>query len=82
MMQQPGSAQIVAGESRTVLTAGEAAASVARLIVAALVARENPERFRVAVRTGGREDVWQGYQLHGISHFHDGFAVLTKREPR
>ena len=36
MMQQPGSAQIVAGESRTVLTAGETAASVARLIVAAL----------------------------------------------
>ena len=64
---------------------------MARLIVAALVARENPERFRVAVRTGGREDVWQskfaariaeGYRLHGISHFHDGFAVLTKHEPR
>ena len=91
MMQQPGSAQIVAGESPTVLTAGEAAASVARLIVAALVARENPERFRVAVRKGGREDVWQskfaarlaeGYRLHGISHFHDGFAVLMKHEPR
>jgi len=91
MMRQPGSAQIVTGESRTVLTAGEAAASVARLIVAALIARENPDRLRVAVRTGGREDVWQSkfaariaerYRVHGISHFHDGFAVLTKHQPR
>jgi len=64
---------------------------VARLIVAALIARENPDRLRVAVRTGGREDVWQSkfaariaerYRVHGISHFHDGFAVLTKHQPR
>jgi hypothetical protein len=87
MMRQQGSGGIAVGENRTVLAASDAAASVARLIVAALLARENLDRVRVAVRRGGREDGWQSrfaarigefYRLHGISHFHDGFAVLTK----
>jgi len=90
VMQQPGSDRIAAGESRTVLTAGDTAMSVARLIVAALLAREHPGRVQLAVRKGGREDSWQSkfaariaalYRLHGISHFHDGFAVLTKDQP-
>ena len=87
VMQQPGSDRIAEGESRTVLSASEAAVSVARLIVAALIARENPGRVRVAVRKGGPEDVWQAkfagridarYRQQDITHFHDGFVVLTK----
>ena len=39
------------------LSASEAAASVARLIVAALLARKEPRRLRVNVRKGGPEDV-------------------------
>jgi hypothetical protein len=86
VMQQPGSDRIAAGESRTVLSARDVAGSVARLIVAALMARENPDRVRVAVRKGGREDVWQAkfaarieerYRQQGITHFHDGFVMLT-----
>ena len=91
VMQRPGSDRIAEGESRTILSAGEAAVSVARLIVAALIARENPDRVRVAVRKGGPEDVWQAkfaariearYRQQGITHFHDGFVVLTKGLPR
>jgi hypothetical protein len=91
VMQQPGSDRIAAGASRMVLSAGEAAVSVARLIVTALIARENPDRVRVAVRKGGPEDVWQAkfaariearYRQQGITHFHDGFVVLTKDLPR
>ena len=87
VMQRPGTDRIAAGESRSVLPARDAAASVARLIVAALIARENPDRVRVAVRKGGREDAWQAtfakriearYRQQGITHFHDGFVVLTK----
>jgi methylase of polypeptide subunit release factors len=90
-MQQPASDRVVSGESRTVLTATEAAISVARLIVAALLVREDPDRVRLAIRKGGREDAWQMKfaarldehyrQLH-VTHFHDGFVVLTKSQPQ
>jgi len=87
VMQQPGTSHVASGETRTVLTAGEAATSVARLIVAALLAREHPERVRLAVPKGGREDAWQttfaarieaSYRRHCVTHFYDGFVVLTK----
>jgi hypothetical protein len=90
VMQQPSTDRIASGESRTVLTAGEAAMAVARLIVSALLAREHPERVRLAVRKGGREDGWQTkfaariearYRAQGVTHFHDGFVVLTKELP-
>jgi hypothetical protein len=90
VMQQRATNRIAAGASKTVLSAAESAASVARLIVAALLARENPERIRIAVRKGGWEDVLQTklatrleayYQQQGITHFHDGFVVLTKDQP-
>jgi hypothetical protein len=91
VMQQPTTDRVASGESRTVLTAGEAAMAVARLIVAALLAREHPERVRLAVRKGGREDGWQTkfaariearYREQRVTHFHDGFVVLTKEPPR
>jgi len=91
VMQQPSTDRIASGESRTVLTAAEAAMGAARLIVAALLAREHPERVHLAVRKGSREDGWQTkfaaridarYRAQGVTHFHDGFVVLTKDHPR
>jgi hypothetical protein len=64
---------------------------VARLIVAALMARKNPDHVRVAIRKGGREDalltklaarIEERYRHQGITDFHDGFVVLTKDHTR
>jgi hypothetical protein len=78
---------VVEGQSQRRFSASEAATSVARLIVAALMARKEPRRLRVGVRKGGPEDILlmkcarrieDGYRRQGITHFHDGFAVLTR----
>jgi hypothetical protein len=87
VMRQPGGSGIASGDSRTILTAAEAAASVARLIVTAVLAREHPEHVRVAVRKGAREEALltriaarldERYRRRGLTHFYDGFVVLTK----
>jgi hypothetical protein len=79
--------RIVEGPTPRRFSAGEAATSVARLIVAALMARREPRRLRVGVRKGGPEDlllvkcarrIEESYRRQGITHFHDGFAVLTR----
>ena len=55
--------------------------------MAALMARKEPRRLRVGVRKGGPEDILlmkcarrieDAYRRQGITHFHDGFAVLTR----
>jgi hypothetical protein len=80
------SGRIVEGRTTTRLTAQQAAASVARLIVAALVARDEPKRRLVSVRKDGPEHALMtriagrledSYRTQGITHFHDGFGVLT-----
>jgi len=81
--------RVVEGENRKRLSAGETAAAVARLIVAALMEKREPGRLRVSIRKGGPEDllmtkcarrIEDSYRNQNISHFHDGFVVLT-REP-
>jgi hypothetical protein len=77
----------VEGENRKSISAGETAAAVARLVVAALMERREPRRLRVSIRKGGPEDllmtkcarrIEESYRNQQISHFHDGFVVLTK----
>ena len=79
------------GRSQTVLTLAEAAAAVARLIVAALLQKREPRQPRIAVRKGGAphallsactQKIEQSYRRQGITHFHDGVAVLTRRMTR
>lgn len=69
----------------------EAAASVARLIVAALLARDEPRRLRISIRKDGPEhalmmrcarSLEDSYRRQGITHFHDGFGILTRLEDR
>jgi methylase of polypeptide subunit release factors len=86
-VRQPETGRIAQGESRTVLSAADVALSVARLIVAADMARREPARVRVAIPMRGPEHAlltevaakiaWS-YQQQGITHFHDGVAILTK----
>ena len=68
-------------------SAAETEQSVARLIIAAQMAKHEPERLRVSVRTGGPQHVLlmkyarsieESYRRLGITHFHDGFVVLTR----
>ena len=79
--------RVVEGHNKRSLSAGEAAASVARLIVAALMAKKEPQRLRVNLRKGGPEHILltkfarrveDSYRRQEITHFHDGFAVLTR----
>jgi methylase of polypeptide subunit release factors len=86
-VKQPESNQVAEGQNRRRLSAGEAATSVARLIVAALMARKDPRRLRAGIRKGGPEEILlmkfarrieQSYRMQGITHFHDGFVVLTR----
>jgi methylase of polypeptide subunit release factors len=87
VMKQPGTDRIAEGQSQSVFSAAETAHSVARLIIAAQMAKHEPGRLRVSVRTGGPEHVLlmkyarsieESYRRLGISHFHDGFVVLTR----
>jgi hypothetical protein len=71
---------------RRVVPAEQAAETVARLIVSALLARREGRRMQIRIGQGSPEHrllanlsrrVEDGYRARGISHFHDGFAVLT-----
>jgi predicted RNA methylase len=86
VVKQPETDRIAEGQNQKVFSAGEIASSVARLIVAALMARQEPRHLRVNVRKGGPEHlllmkfarrIEESYRRQGITHFHDGFAVLT-----
>lgn len=90
MVKRASEGQVVEGQSRRVLSAREAAASVARLIVAALMERAQPRQRRLNIRTDGPEHVLlmkfarrieDGYHAQGFTHFHDGFAVLAREQP-
>jgi Methyltransferase small domain len=74
------------GQTVAILSSSQSAATVSSLIVSALMARQDPTRVRAAVRTGGPEHalmlmfarrIEDSYQSQGITHFHDGFVVLT-----
>jgi methylase of polypeptide subunit release factors len=86
-VKQPESNRVAEGQNQRRLSAGEAAASVARLIVAALMAKKEPRRLRVGIRKDGPEAILlmkfarrleDCYRRQGITHFHDGFVVLTR----
>ncbi len=88
VVNQPGTGRVAEGQSQKMFSAGEIASSVARLIMAALMAKQEPRRVRVNVRKGGSEHVLMmkyarriedSYRQQGITHFHDGFAVLTRQ---
>ncbi len=76
---------------KQVFTSEEAAETVARLAVAALLQREEPGRLRVQVARGGSEHaliarlavrIHDAYRAIGLTHFHDGFVLLTHRDAR
>jgi methylase of polypeptide subunit release factors len=86
VVKQTATNRVVEGHNQKSLSAGETATSVARLIVAALVAKKEPRKVRVNIRNGGAEHVLlkklatrieDSYRKQKITHFHDGFAVLT-----
>ena len=85
---QPSTNRLVEGRTQTVFTVDQTAGLVARLVVAAAAARQEPGRVRLAVRKGGAEHallvdcagrIEQSYRSQGITHFHDGFAILTRQ---
>ena len=70
--------RVVEGESHRVLSARDAATSVARLIIAALMERTLPRQLRLNIRTNGPEHVLlmkfarrieDGYHAQGFTHF-------------
>jgi methylase of polypeptide subunit release factors len=86
--RHPQTNHILEGRSRPVLSSEQAAETIARLIVSALLARREPRRIQTAVRKGSPEQrlvsnlsagILVSYLTRGISHFHDGFAVLIKQ---
>lgn len=75
--------------ARAIVPVDETATSVARLIVAALMGKKDPRHLRVKIRKGAPEHalllrfarkIEESYRKQGITHFHDGFAILTKQE--
>lgn len=73
---------------KPVQTASESALTLARLLTAALLEKQNPQRIRLAIREGGPEhglmkkiaaQIEASYRQLGISHFHDGFVHLVRR---
>ena len=85
--RDPDTNRVVEGSTQPVLSAAQAAASTARLIVAALLGRRVPQRIQSAIRRGSPEHALllslaatleKSYIRHGITHFHDGFAILTR----
>jgi hypothetical protein len=68
--------------------ANESAETVARLLTAALLEKQEPQRPRLAIRQGGPEhalmqklaaQIEASYKQAGITHFHDGFVTLVRR---
>jgi len=91
VVKQAETDRVVEGQNQVSVSADEAATSVARLIVAALMAKNEPRRLRVSVRKGGAEHVLlmkfarrieDSYRRQGVTHFHDGFATLTMEHAR
>jgi methylase of polypeptide subunit release factors len=75
-------------QKKPVYTAGESALTVARLLTAVLLEKQEPQRLRLVVREGGPEhrlmrdlaaQIEASYRRLGISHFHDGFVHLVRR---
>ena len=70
-----------------VYTADETARSIARLIVAAALAKREPSKLRLAIRSGPEHELMlklarriaDSYQCNHITHFHDGFLELTRK---
>ena len=71
---------------KSIHTAAESAMTVARLLTASLLEKQDPKRLRLVVREGGPEhrlmqnmaaQIEASYRRLGISHFHDGFVHLT-----
>jgi hypothetical protein len=70
---------------KLVHTANESAQTVARLLTAVLIEKQNPQRRILVVREGGPEhqlmqnlaaQIEASYERLGISHFHDGVVLL------
>jgi methylase of polypeptide subunit release factors len=90
--RDPDTNRVLEGCTQPVLSAGQAAASTARLIVAALLGRRFPQRLQSAIRKGSPEHALllslastleKSYLRQAITHFHDGFAILTRgADPR
>jgi methylase of polypeptide subunit release factors len=87
--RDPASGRVIEGITTTRLTAKQAAGSVGRMIVAALLARDAPQRRLVGIRRDGPEHALllrvaerleDSYRIRGITHFHDGFGILTTPE--
>src|SRR5262245_20420910 len=85
--RDPDTNRVLEGCTQPVLSAAQAAASTARLIVAALQGRRFPERLQTAIRKGSPDHslllslaatLEESYRRQAISHFHDGFAILTR----
>ena len=88
-VMNPEKTRVMEGQTRKILSSSEAAATVAKLIVSALRARQDRTRVRAAVKTGGPEHalmlmfarrIEESYRTQGITHFHDGFVVLTRHD--
>ena len=88
--RHPQTNQILEGRTQPQLSREQAADTVARLIVSALLARRERQRIQTRVRKGSSEHrllanfserIQESYRPHAISHFHDGFAVLTRPAP-
>jgi methylase of polypeptide subunit release factors len=89
--RDPATCRVVEGETQPVVTAAQAASTIARLVVAAVIAGRNSRRYQAAVRKGSPEHALlmalqtaleQSYAGQGITHFHDGFAILARPEMR
>jgi methylase of polypeptide subunit release factors len=75
---------------KPVHTAGESALTVARMLTAVLLEKQNPQRVRLVVREGGPEhslmqnlaaQIGASYGRLGVTHFHDGFVQLMRNIP-
>ena len=89
--RDPDTNRVLEGSTQPVLSAEQAAASTARLIVAALLGRRFPQRLQSAIRKGSPEHglllslaatLERSYLRQAITHFHDGFAILTRGTDR
>jgi methylase of polypeptide subunit release factors len=89
--RDPATYRVLEGETQPVITAAQAASTIARLVVAAVIAGRNPRRYQAAVRKGSPEHALlvalqtaleKSYAAQAITHFHDGFAILTRPEMR
>jgi len=74
-------------QKKPVHTAAESAMTVARMLTALLLEKQQPQRLRRMVREGGPEhalmqhlaaQIEASYRRLGISHFHDGFVHLVR----